>query len=138
MDKIEQIKKLADGLSKESLCIFGGHIYDLLEFYSWAPEIKWMPSAKSLVLVHPEERDCYDFLCRERKKILGELLYYLNKIYAEKVFGGIGAYVPDWCYYCLNNHIRNKDYHKYTKYNDDNDEYWFVLPEDKKLETIWG
>lgn len=134
--KIDQIKKLIETLSKESLLIWGHHLYDLSNTYVWVPEIKWKkhPGWTGIVLVNPEEKECFDLLHGGRKAIIDELMEHACRVYAEKVFGGNGKSIPNWCLVCLRDHISPKNIGKYTKrFSEDTALYMFVLPERKEI-----
>ena len=131
--KIEEIKNLLSTLSRESLLIWGQHLWNLRWWYTNVPEIKpiYVPGTR-LVVKHPDN-ERIAFLDEKRRAILDELWVFLDNLYTHKVFGD-GKIIP----HCLGNHLLSKDIGKYTRYDDVEKKFSLVLPDEKIIYTIWN
>jgi len=138
--KIDEIKNLLSTLSKESILIFGRHLWNLLYFFDKVPELDSVlkKDSKHFLEQNNSINDKIATLKNKRSQILYHLWIYLNQIYGEKVFGDIGGVMPIWCKSCIEDHLRGNERGKYTVYNEEKKEYDFILPEIKIIHTIWN
>lgn len=137
-EKVEEIKKLLSTLSKESLLIWGQHLWDLRLRYDKVPEIKAVLRPGTNFLVDHPDNDRRAFLSEKRRKLLDELWDFVSRLYGEKVFGGIGETIPKWCYRCLSDHLIKENIGRFTKYDESAKQFLLILPNDKLIRTIWS